>query len=774
MTTATVSQEVQNAATRPSPAATPLVVRSAPRRAGATVEVILELTRQRIGRSAKYRLERERAVRGLLDWLVTFPGSDWQERWQATGSDTRGEMWGPQGPSGMAHAASKSGVTPLIALEVIRPSVAWLREATPPHMFMRCREAMEPEVFERLQATAETFTVAITARMLAMNMLTIVRIHTGQAIMAATATDFDEVVHEWRKSGRMIHSVPLSWQLLQRAGGLVGETTDPRSRGLAAQRTPAELVACRGVKSVAVAELLVEYLTERSTSVDYTTLVGLARMLVKGFWVDIERHNPGQQDLSIAPEVAAAWKQRLKYLPDGRERADFFVHLMAVRTLYLDIAQWTLTDPGRWARWVCICPIRENETLGQRKRIHRTRARMHQRTRTLAPLLPVLARSAQDYKRWAAAIFEHAAKVPEGQEFEFENRSYRRVIRRSCYSDGAARPSVVDLATGKTLRLHHMEETAFWTWAFIEVFRLTGVRVEELVELTHLSIRRYTTPTGELTAILQIAPSKSDRERVLPVAPELASVLAAIVRRAKGGADTIPAVSRFDPSERTSGPRLPHLFQPNFGGPPQVLNTATLRSMLTAAAARADLRDVDGTALRFTPHDMRRIFATETVNGGLPIHIAQKLLGHLDLNTTQGYVAVYPEQVIQHYRDYVARRRETRPSDEYREPTAEEWNDFQEHFTLRKVALGTCHRPYGTPCVHEHACVRCPMLQIDPAQQPRLLQIEANTLERLDEARSMQWLGEVSALEESLRHIRAKQTQVARADRELKARDIAQ
>jgi site-specific recombinase XerD len=39
-----------------------------------------------------------------------------------------------------------------------------------------------------------------------------------------------------------------------------------------------------------------------------------------------------------------------------------------------------------------------------------------------------------------------------------------------------------------------------------------------------------------------------------------------------------------------------------------------------------------------------RIFSTETVNSGLPIHIAARLLGHLDLNTTQGYVAVYPAE----------------------------------------------------------------------------------------------------------------------------------
>lgn len=109
-------------------------------------------------------------------------------------------------------------------------------------------------------------------------------------------------------------------------------------------------------------------------------------------------------------------------------------------------------------------------------------------------------------------------------------------------------------------------------------------------------------------------------------------------------------------------------------------------------------------ATRTHPHTpsagKRHIFATETVNGGLPIHIAAKLLGHLDLNTTQGYVAVYPQEVIHQYRRYIDQRRSGRPSLEYREPTDAEWQEFRDHFSLRKVALGTCERPYGTPCEH--------------------------------------------------------------------------
>lgn len=48
------------------------------------------------------------------------------------------------------------------------------------------------------------------------------------------------------------------------------------------------------------------------------------------------------------------------------------------------------------------------------------------------------------------------------------------------------------------------------------------------------------------------------------------------------------------------------------------------------------------------------------------------------------------------------------------------------------------------------------------SQLPRLLEIEANTHERLDEARRMRWLGEVAALEESLRHITNKKEQTER------------
>jgi len=54
------------------------------------------------------------------------------------------------------------------------------------------------------------------------------------------------------------------------------------------------------------------------------------------------------------------------------------------------------------------------------------------------------------------------------------------------------------------------------------------------------------------------------------------------------------------------------------------------------------------------------------------------------------------------------------------------------------------------------------MLRPDPAQLPRLVQIEINTRERLQEAHQMRWLSEVSGLQDSLRHIADKKRQAER------------
>ena len=160
--------------------------------------------------------------------------------------------------------------------------------------------------------------------------------------------------------------------------------------------------------------------------------------------------------------------------------------------------------------------------------------------------------------------------------------------------------------------------------------------------------------------------------------------------------------------------------------------------------------------MTFTLHDLRRLFATELINNGLPIHIGAQLLGHLDLQTTRGYVAVFEEDLIRHYQAFMASRRAQRPSDEYRPALDDEWADFETHFDRRKVELGNCARPYGTPCQHEHACIRCPMLDVHPGMLPRLAELETDLRQRRTQGSAENWLGELEGLDLTLQLLNEK------------------
>jgi hypothetical protein len=48
--------------------------------------------------------------------------------------------------------------------------------------------------------------------------------------------------------------------------------------------------------------------------------------------------------------------------------------------------------------------------------------------------------------------------------------------------------------------------------------------------------------------------------------------------------------------------------------------------------------------------------------------------------------AVYPDEAINGHRAFIARRRALRPSEEYRTPTEEEWEEFLGHFQRTRIA----------------------------------------------------------------------------------------
>jgi hypothetical protein len=162
---------------------------------------------------------------------------------------------------------------------------------------------------------------------------------------------------------------------------------------------------------------------------------------------------------------------------------------------------------------------------------------MDQRTRERLPVSPVLVCAVNDERRAAAARPAAAQAAAPGETFAAAGQT----VRRSVMSSGSVRIWADDLGSGQRRDLTLEEHRGFWAWAVVEVLRHTGIRIEELSELSHHSLIQYRLPgTGELIPLLQIAPSKTDTERLLVVGPELADVLSAIICRIRTDDGAVP------------------------------------------------------------------------------------------------------------------------------------------------------------------------------------------------------------------------------------------
>ncbi len=704
----------------------------------------------------------------LLDWLTAQPGRSWQERWLASGADAAGERWA-EGPASWLEAQSKfsrsrlelmtSSLLVIVGADIVRPSLTWLLTGGKKRKLARnLIRSRDPQGFGQLRLVCEHDpAVSADAEMHTVYRCAVIVAAKGGTLGDITPGDVLEVLDLEADLRGRAPSGSATFKMLREMGVFgTGIPTLQEVRSLP-QRSVEELVDRYPIASRAMRSLLVDYLKERQPAIDYTTLRSQVYMLVKCFWTDLEAHHPGIDSLALTSEVAAAWKQRLRTKktttrsPGGgsvevvAERLSYLDVLAGVRAFYLDLSQWALEEPARWGPWAAPCPIRPNE-LTRRKAVRRRKARMDARTRERLPVLPILVSAVDGWRKGAEALVAAGRQVTPGQEFVAAGQTLTRSIRPHAAGDNVW---ATDPITGRQRLLDREADHAFWAWAVIEVLRLTGVRVEELLELSHHSLVRYRLPTtGELVPLLQIAPSKTDAERLLVVSPELADVLSAIICRVHDAKECVPLVRARDYHEHVWLPAVPLLFQRRRGAENHAFSIGLIGKLLDEALAHTDLVDhADGTPLHCTPHDFRRMFITDAVMNGLPPHIAQVIAGHRNINVTMGYKAVYPEEAIQAHLGFLARRRALRPSEEYRTPTDEEWKQFLGHFERRKVSIGMCARAFSTPCIHEHACVRCSMLWPDPAQRVRLVEIRDNLTDRITEAEREGWLGEIEGLQ---------------------------
>lgn len=713
-------------------------------------------------RAAKYL----RGATRVLDWLQRYPGGGWQQRWDAANGDDKTWMDLLASQDWRLEKTIRdelfTGLRYVMCTRAFRPGYDFFHGNHLAGFFDGVQRNLDLELFASLDHTGHE--LGMSGKQINDGKKTLVRLmlHTGADLEGITEQNFFELRDYYLRRGRQIpHGAGQAWDLLAAIGVLTASqplTAVVRRQG---QRPTADLVDSYHLRSRSVRDVLVRYLDHRRPAMDYATLRGLTTRLAKLFWADIEQHHPGIESLHLTPEVAEAWKQRVQVITarDGstHPRRDYLPLLVSVRAFYLDIHEWALEDAS-WAPWAVPCPIRRGETDGMEKLKKNAVAVSHQRVRERLPHLERIIDTAESFRQETTELLALATQAQPGDCLVHRGVRYERLerfkSRKAARHMGGYTVPLKRLDTGEVRDVAKDEDDAFWSWAIIETLRHTGIRLEELLEITQFALVQYQLPdTGEIVPLLQIVPSKNAEERLLLVSPELANVLAAVVSRVRSQNDgTIPAIIRYDPYERIEGPPLPHLFQRTSQRTwrTTVISIQGVYGLLQGAVRRAGITDNAGNPLHYTPHDFRRMFTTEAVTGGLPIHIAAKILGHANLGTTQHYLAVFQDDMIRAYRSFLDHRRSVRPEAEYREPTEHEWTEFHQHFHERKLELGACGRPYGTPCQHEHACVRCPMLRVDPKQRSRLVEIIDSLNERIKEARMNGWLGEVQGLQTSL------------------------
>ncbi len=672
---------------------------------------------------------RRLGVLAVLNWLQSQPGEIWQDRWLASGAETHPDWQALVVAVGSGRSAANPrsrlphlapGLLVLICADVIRPGLGWLLGFAPARRGLAAEMARtrDSAAFAELAKMCTSAAVGLQAGQQAMARIAVIMAAKGGLagdVVVGDCVELLEVAAGMRgQQDGHAHS-PLFYQLL-RAGGHLGQDAPAsiqmfsgRGRPSCEQLIDRYRIACRPVRDV-----LVDYLRERQPSVDFSSLQRFAYLLGKLFWADLEAHHPGIDSLKLPRDVSAAWKQRVMTrtrttstaagpaVTTVSARLDGLSVLSAVRSFYLDIAEWADDDPARWGPWAVRCPVSASDASHKKHRSQR-KSRMDQRTRERLPVLPTLtawvqAQRARTDQRLAAA--RHATP---GALFTAGALTLRRSVMKTATT---GRVWAEDPEGGRRRDLSFEEHRGFWTWAMVEVLRHTGIRIEELTELSHHSLIQYRLPaSGQLIPLLQITPSKTDAERLLVISPELADALATIIARIRGDRATVPLVVGYDKNERVYNPPMPLLFQHRRQLDDRPVSETSLRQYLDHALAAVGVRDAAGHTLRYTFHDFRRLFITDAILHGMPPHIAQLIAGHADINTTMGYKAVYPEEVINGHRAFIARRRELRPGEEYRTPTDAEWDEFLGHFIRRKVAIGDCGRSYATPCIHEHSCL---------------------------------------------------------------------
>ena len=442
-------------------------------------------------------VRRKRGLVSVVDWLAGQPGHTWQDRWRASGADELGnaDWWRPwldRLQSGSQRYGSSVSVTSnlrvslllLICADAIRPSLGWLLTPFAPHnLATDLARVRDPDGFAELSSRCRTSGAGSTMTRSALRRAATIVAAKGGLIGDITVGDCLQL--ELLQGGGMRRT--------NRGGGLYGvlhsmgvfgADAPPTLRAFATQGqlAPDQMLDRYGIECADVRQLLHDYLLERAPALDHTTLRGLAFTLGRLFWRDLELHHPGICSLNLAPQVAAAWKQRVLVKSTHTVDADAEEHRNASpalrrasparpgprllpghrpvgdgRTRTLGTLGGAVSDPPRGPG------TDEGDTPAQVP---------HRPADPRTPAPPALVARVHTQAQASAERLRAAQGAGPGEQFTYHDQVFHRAPSRS---GPTARTWSEDPATGARRDLTGEEDRAFWTWAAIETLRHTGI-----------------------------------------------------------------------------------------------------------------------------------------------------------------------------------------------------------------------------------------------------------------------------------------------------------
>jgi integrase len=646
------------------------------------------------------------AVTLILDVLDELPGEHLADRWEVFET----ERW-PQWLAGEGRPTDSRrwtwGAWALVTSRLVRPSWSFINRTRTGQWVARLPvdDPLTTACEQLRQATAALPFGSPNFQSLAVNSGLRLLLHRGVDELAAL-TEADLLVPGRSKGGDLLDAALCQLGVFDRTPQR--GTTRWRTVG---RHEPAALAVVAGVPEPfqELAGLYLEHYSRRLSD-SYATLQHKARALGHFFTYLQATHPEVSSCAQITPAHARGFVsytvEKSRTVQRGRHKGEDSTSahswLVDVRCFFADLCTWaTEADSPFAGHCPSVVPLTRHDLLdsGFTDARRRTEARL---TRTVLDL---------------------EREIPNIRAF---------ALRRWHEAQQAMALDENDAA------LVRAERIAFWDWALLELLLTSGLRIEEACELTTFDILKRQLPDGRLYYLLHVKPSKFDRARVIPIGDQLGRVLAELIRHVRDfyDSDHVPPCDRMDEHERRALPCAPYLLQGR--SHPSTLNTNTIRGRLRALSLAAGATHSDGRLLELTPHDCRRVFASEHLNNHTPVHVIQALLGHATVNTVMIYAKLYPTHLVEEYRRAMrGLYGDIHGPEAGQAPTAEEWAAFTANCSMRDMGTHMCALPTGEHCPRGLVCLGCGHAQPKKSASPifrRMLLSHTRALESAREA----------------------------------------